>query len=144
MDRSQGNDVLNTGVTHDLPIFLFGFLKDARGARKLAAATGSLQAYISGSGPGGAGGQREGHTRPLVRNKHIKTRLTSPSHRFLPLRQAVQARAPLFGMWAWEDADCADAALPAVVCCPSRLWGLYEALPGSSEVRRRFVPVWWS
>ena len=61
MDRSQGNDVLNTGVTHDLPIFLFGFLKDARGARKLAAATGSLQAYISGSGPGGAGGQRPDH-----------------------------------------------------------------------------------
>ena len=98
MDRSQGNDVLNTGVTHDLPIFLFGFLKDARGARKLAAATGSLQAYISGSGPGGAGGQREGHTRPLVRNKHIKTRLTSPSHRFLPFLQAVHARWPRLGM----------------------------------------------
>jgi hypothetical protein len=25
--------------------------------------------------------------------------LTSPSHLFLPLRQAVQARAPRFGMW---------------------------------------------
>ena len=69
---------------------------------------------------------------------------TSPSHRFLPLRQAVQARAPLLGMWAGDDADCPAAGLPAVVCCPSRLCGLYAALTGSSEVRRRFVPVWWS
>ena len=91
-------DSLDTGGGEGLNGLLLWFLKHALGAAELAAATGSLQAYLSGSGPGGAGGQREGHTRPLVRNKHIKTRLTSPSHRFLPFLQAVHARWPRLGM----------------------------------------------
>ena len=43
--------------------------------------------------------QRDGGKRAQGRYK----RLTSPSHLFLPFRQFVQARAPLFGMCTGED-----------------------------------------
>lgn len=56
---------------------------------------------------------------------------TSPSHRFLPLLQLVQARAPLFGIWV-DDCCCdGDSAFMFVSVPPVRL--LFDADSDSLE-----------
>jgi hypothetical protein len=72
---------------------------------------------------------RDGGGGPLVSERDGLTaresELTSPSHRFFPFRQLVQARAPRFGMccWDWELPD-GDSAMD---------------IPSSGPPRRRFL-----